>query len=388
MKKRKDDNNIKSPWSVDINNTENDTNNNSTKQEHKQNKTTNSKKSFKQINKDNFLENFKNLFNGKTPKLSNLITSALLLPLIVLLLWMSSGFYKVNTDEQAVELYFGKFTRVTNPGLHYILPKPIGKVIKKSVTTINKEEFGFAPESNSRNNSTRRGFFSTRSSDTLDRDIEAESFMLTGDENIVDTDFEVQWRISDLDKFLFNIDSPRMTIRKSAESAMREVIGQKPIAEALSTGKSEIEASVKVLLQEILDSYESGIEIVLVQLLRVDPPEQVINAFRDIQTAKADKERKINEAESYKNDIIPRARGEAEKIIKDAEGYEAKVVADAEGQVNRFLEVHKQYKRSKYVTKKRMYLETMEEVYQNVDKVIIDDKVSKSGLIPYLPIQK
>lgn len=387
-KKDKNNNEVNSPWSfnaedIKSQDTEKETEDTSNTQKNKPDSTK------KRSEQDSFSSIFKEIF-GKTPKMPNIISGILLLPLIIFLIWMTSGFYKVNTDEQAAELYFGKFTRVTNPGLHYILPKPIGKVIKKSVTTINKEEFGFAPESETVTSGqrNRRGFFRSNNYKNLNRDIEAESFMLTGDENIVDTDFEVQWRISDLDKFLFNIDSPRMTIRKSAESAMREVIGQKPIAEALSTGKSEIEASVKVLLQEILDSYESGIEIVLVQLLRVDPPEQVINAFRDIQTAKADKERTINEAESYKNDIIPRARGEAEKIIKDAEAYEAKVVADAEGQVNRFLEVYNQYKRSKYVTKKRMYLETMEEIYQNVDKVIIDDKVSKSGLVPYLPIQK
>lgn len=390
MVKKKNDNQNQSPWSIDESELNNDSNT-EIKEETTQPKI---RVSIKQATKNRQKKqnkpsrDFKNIFDkGQIPNLPNLVCGILLLPLLLLVIWGASGFYKVNTDQQAAELYFGKYARTTNPGLHYILPKPFGEVIKKSVTTINKEEFGFYGDNQENQSKSRTGFFASRRMN-LARNIDAESFMLTGDENIVDTDFEVQWRINDLGKFLFNIDSPRITIRKSAESAMREIIGQKPITEALSTGKSEIETSVRKVLQDILDSYNSGIEIVLVQLLRVDPPKQVINAFRDIQTAKADKERKINEAESYKNDIIPRARGEAQKIIMDAEAYKAKVVTDAEGQVNRFLEVYNQYRKSKYVTKKRMYLETMEEVYQEVDKVIIDDKVSKSGLVPYLPINK
>lgn len=287
----------------------------------------------------------------------------------VILLWLLSGFYKVDPDENAVTLYFGKFYQITTPGLNYHVPYPFGQVIKKRVVSVNTEEFGFSSYASSYN-----------------RNFDAESLMLTGDENIVDVEFQVQWQIADIKDFVFNVANTKQTIRKAAESAMREVIAKSPIADALSDGKRKIEGEVKKSLQETLDYYGGGVRITLVQLLRVDPPAQVINAFRDVQTAKADKEKEINEAQSFSNDVIPRARGEASKMKEDSEAHAKKVVANAQGEAGRFLSVYRQYAKSKQVTRKRIYLETMEELYKNMDKVIIDSKASNSGVVPYLPL--
>jgi membrane protease subunit HflK len=316
---------------------------------------------------------FRKIFgnNGGSDKNKNFPKS--LIGLVILgfiLLWTMFGFYKVDPDENAVTLYFGKFYSVTTPGLNYHLPFPFGKVIKKSVTTVNTEEFGFTSTSNK---SDKRNF-------------DAESLMLTGDENIVDIEFQVQWQISDIKDFTFNIANPNQAIRKSAESAMREIIARTPIADALSDGKKKIELEAKTLLQQILDSYGAGIRITLVQLRRVDPPSQVIDAFRDVQTAKADKEKEINQAQSYANDIVPRARGTASQMKEQSEAFLQEAVSNAEGEAGRFLTVYNQYSKSKQVTKKRIYLETMEKIYRDMDKIIIDKNASKSTVMPYLPL--
>ncbi len=310
---------------------------------------------------------------GKAPKS---IFGLLIIGLIVA--WLSSGIYKVDSNENGLVLYFGKFYSVSTPGLNYHLPAPFGKVIKKSVTNVNTEEFGFS--SNNANTST---MFGRKSKSTNNS---AESLMLTGDENIVDIDFQVQWQISDIQNFVFNLEEPELAIRKASESAMREIIARTPIADALSDGKRRIEQETKVLLQQILDSYGAGVYVVLVQMRRVDPPAQVIDAFRDVQTAKADKEREINQAQSYRNDIIPRAKGEASKITESAKAYKKEVVADAQGQASRFNAIYAQYVRSRVVTKKRMYLEQMEKTYRDINKIIIDKNISRTGAIPYLPI--
>jgi membrane protease subunit HflK len=307
-------------------------------------------------------------FTNKNPK--SLIG---LVILGIILLWLSLGIYKVDSDENAVVLYFGKYYKTTTPGLNYYIPYPFGQVVKKSVTAVNTEEFGFLSE---------------KSRFSKNRNIEAESLMLTGDENIVDIEFQVQWQIADIKNFVFNVANPNESIRKSAESAMREIIARTPIASALSDGKSKIEQETKILLQEILDYYQLGVRVVLVQLRRVDPPAQVINSFRDVQTAKADKEKEINEAQAYANDIIPRARGEASKILEDAQAYSQGTITNAEGEAARFLNVYKQYLNAKQVTKKRIYLETMEEIYRQTDKILLDKNASKSGVLPYLPLNE
>ena len=285
-------------------------------------------------------------------------------------LWLSSGVYKVDSDENAVVLYFGKFYSIETPGLNYHIPFPFGKVIKKSVTIVNTEEFGFASSSNK--NKTRN--------------LEAESLMLTGDENIVDIEFQVQWQIADIKNFVFNIAEPNSAIRKTAESTMREVIARTPIAAALSDGKKNIELETKDLLQQVLDYYGAGVRVVLVQLRRVDPPSQVIDAFRDVQTAKADKEKEINQAQSYANDVIPRARGLAAEMEQQAEAFRQEVIANSQGEAGRFVSIYNQYSKAKQVTKKRMYLETMEKIYRDMDKVFIDKNTSKAGVMPYFPL--
>lgn len=321
---------------------------------------------------------FKNLFGGNgnnTPNSPKQDSGApkSIIGLFVLgfaLLWLSTGIYKVNPDENAAVLYFGKFYKVATPGLNYHIPYPFGKHITKSVTTVNTEEFGFSSGTVKYNN----------------RNFNAESLMLTGDENIVDIEFQIQWKISDIYDYVFNIAEPGKTIRKAAESAMREIIARTPISDALSTGKKDIERQAKELLQETLNSYKAGVQIELMQLRRVDPPAQVVDAFRDVQTAKADKEKEINEAEAYANDIVPRARGEASKLIEDSKAFASKVVTEAEGEAGRFISVYNQYKWAKKVTKKRIYLETMEEVLGNMDKVIIDNKVQNGSVVPYFPL--
>lgn len=291
----------------------------------------------------------------------------------IILFWLSLGIYKVDSDENAIVLYFGKYYKTTTPGLNYHIPYPFGKAIKKSVTNVNTEEFGFLSE---------------KSKFSKGRNIEAEGLMLTGDENIVDIEFQVQWQISNIKDFVFNVANPNESIRKSAESAMREIIARTPIASALSDGKNKIEQETKILLQEILDYYQVGVRVVLVQLRRVDPPAQVIDAFRDVQTAKADKEKEINEAQAYSNDIIPRARGAASKMQEDASAFAQSIITNAEGEAERFLDVYKQYIKAKQVTKKRLYLETMEDIYQKTDKILLDKNASKSGVLPYLPINE
>jgi len=274
---------------------------------------------------------------------------------LILSLWLITGFYKVNSDENAVVLYLGRYYETTTPGLHFSIPYPIGEVIRAGVTRINKEEFGFSTTSHSR---------------------DEESLMLTGDENIADIDFEVQWKIDNIKDYLFNIKDPQRTIRSATESVMREIIANRKIDGILANEKLGIEIEAKNLLQSILNSYNSGIEIVTLQLLRADPPRDVIAAFRDVQTAKADKERKINEAESYKNDIMPKARAEAETILQEAEAHRKTVISRAEGETERFNKIYQEYKMNKDVTKKRIYIETIEEIMKNNDKIIIDKSIS------------
>lgn len=317
---------------------------------------------------------FKNFFNSAKSDSNPPKSGIGLMILGIVLLYLSFGFYKVDPDENAVTLYFGKYYRIAQPGLNYHIPYPFGSVIKKSVTTVNTEEFGFSSNK--------------RSSDSMSRNFNAESLMLTGDENIVDIQFQIQWQIADIKNFVFNIAEPNQSIRKSAESAMREIIARTPIAQALSDGKMQIEQDAKNLLQEILDSYQAGIRIVLVQLRRVDPPEQVIDAFRDVQTAKADKEKEINQAQAYANDIIPRARGSASQMKEESEAYAKQVVSLAQGEAARFISVYNEYSKARQVTKRRIYLETMEKIYGDADKIYIDKSVSKGAITPYFPLNE
>jgi membrane protease subunit HflK len=317
-----------------------------------------------------FQDGLKNIFGGssKTPDAKKPITLFIIGAIAV---WALSGFYRVDADEQGVVLRFGKYTNMTQPGLNYHLPFPIESVVTPKVSRVNRIDVGF------------------RSSSEVGRaaiaDIKEESAMLTGDENIVDINYSVFWVIKDASKYLFNVQDPIGTIKVVAETAMREVIARKKIQVILTQGRAEIENEVQKIMQQILDSYGSGVDITQVQAQKSDPPTQVIDSFRDVQAAKADKERAQNEAEAYANDVIPRARGEAAKITQEAEGYKREVVAQAEGEASRFIAIYNEYAKAKAVTQERMYLETMEKVLSGVNKIIID-KQSGSGVVPYLSL--
>ncbi len=292
--------------------------------------------------------------------------------IIALALWLGSGFYRVLPDEQGVVLRFGKFVNLTQPGLNYHLPFPVETALTPKVTRVNRIDVGYRSASD-----TGRA--------TSIADVPEESLMLTGDENIVDINYSVFWLIKDGGKFLFNIQDPEETVKSVAETAMREVVARNPIQTVLTGGRARIEIDTQKIMQEILDFYESGIQITQVQTQKADPPKEVIDSFRDVQAAKADKERLQNEADAYANDVIPRARGEAAQIVQQAEGYKRQVVASAEGEASRFLAIYDEYKNAKAVTQERMYLETMEKVLAGIDKIIIDQK-SSGGVVPYLPL--
>ncbi len=285
-------------------------------------------------------------------------------------------FFRVDPDELGVVMRFGEFVRQEPPGLHFRYPYPIEEVIRPKVTRQNIIEVGM------RSASFERGFGGGGI-----QDVKEESLMLTGDENTVDIDFVVYWRIKDAAQYLFNIQNPDNTVKEVAESAMREVVGQSEIQPLLTQARQKTEAAVLKLMQDTLNSYGAGIQIDQVTLQKVDPPSEVIDAFRDVQAARADKERLQNEAFAYANKVVPEARGEAERILQGAEGFKQQTVAEAQGQTARFLKVYDEYKKAPDVTRKRIFLETMERVFGGTDKVIIDSK-SGQGVVPYLPLDQ
>jgi membrane protease subunit HflK len=295
--------------------------------------------------------------------------------LVIVGVWVASGIYTVDPDEVGVVLRFGAYNRTTQPGLNYHLPAPIERVLKPSVTRVNRTEIGYR----NAEGAAIRG--------AATRQVPEEALMLTGDENIVDINFTVFWVIKDAKAYLFNIRAPEATVKSAAESAMREVIGETPIAQALAEGRGKIETDTHTLLQGILDTYSAGIVVTQLQLLRVDPPNPVIDAFRDVQRALADRERLRNEAEAYRNDIIPRARGDAVRIKQEAQAYRQEITARAQGDADRFTSVYRAFKAAQDVTIQRLYLETMEEVLKNSNKVIIDRSAqNQSGVLPFLPL--
>jgi membrane protease subunit HflK len=288
-------------------------------------------------------------------------------------LWAASGFYRVQPDEQGVVLRFGAFHRTTPPGLNYAIPWPIESVTTPRVTRINRVDIGFRGASDSP---------TTRI--VAARDVLEESLMLTGDENIIDIDFAVFWRIRDAGEFLFNIRNPEQAVKSAAESVMREVIGRTPIQPALTEARAQIEQDVRRGVQAILDQYNAGIEVTQVQLQKVDPPAAVIDAFRDVQRANADRERLQNEARSFANDIIPRARGEADRLEQEAQAFRESTIARARGEAQRFISVLTAYQQARDVTVRRMYIETLEELLRRNQTILVDDRLQ--GIVPFLPL--
>jgi membrane protease subunit HflK len=301
-----------------------------------------------------------------------------LIVLGVLVLWGFSGFFRVEPDELGVVLRFGKQVREVQPGLNYHLPYPIEKVLTPKALRINKIDIGMRIVDD-----LRRG-------GTTTRDVPEESLMLTGDENIVDVDFSVLWKVkpTGVGEYLFNIQNPEGTVKAVAESAMREVVGRSEIQPILTGARQTIENAVQELMQRTLDHYGAGILVQQVQLQKVDPPSQVIDAFRDVQAARADLERAINEAQTYANRVVPEARGRVAQITQAAEAYKQQTVAEATGQTARFLKIFEEYKKAPDVTRERMYLETMERILGGTDKIILDSGGGGSSVVPYLPLNE
>lgn len=290
-------------------------------------------------------------------------------------LWLATGIYTVRPNEVGINLRLGEFSGKTGQGLNYNWPAPVGHVIKVPVTNVNNTEVGFRGVEGGR----RVG----------NRDVLEESLMLTGDENIVDIDVIVQWQINPArpEDYVFNIQDPQGSVKAVAESAMREVVGRRNIQQILTTDRAQIEAEVRTLMQETLDGYKAGVMIRLVQLQSVDPPQQVIEAFRDVQAARADQERLQNQAQTYANQVVPEARGKSSQLMQSAEAFKEQTVAEARGQTSRFLAVYEQYKLAPAVTRERLFLETMERVFGGMDKILLDQKgAGGQGVVPYLPL--
>lgn len=284
-----------------------------------------------------------------------------LMPVVLaaLAIWLLTGTYMVGPDEVGVVRTFGEHTRVAQSGLNWHFPVPIETVNTPKVTEVKRIEIGFR--------TLRNGQYRT---------VEKESLMLTGDENIVDAEMIVQYKIKDPVAYLFNIVEPELTVREAAEASLRTVVGRNKIDETLTTGKFTIQEETKFQLQSILDLYESGIHVVAVQLQDVSPPKEVIGAFKDVASAKEDKNRMVNQAEGYRNDLIPKARGEAEAMIRAAEGFRESRIKRAEGDAAKFTTILQEYRKAKSITEKRLYLETMEKVLPGIEKIIIPDKDS------------
>ena len=289
---------------------------------------------------------------------------------IALVLWMLTGIYVVGPDEVGVVQTFGKYSRAAQSGLNYHFPFPIEKVSTPKVTEVKRIEIGFRTVGKNQYQTIAR-----------------ESLMLTGNENIFDDEMIVQYKIKDPVAYTFNFIEPELTVRQASEASLRTVVGRHNIDEALTSGKFMIQEESKELIQNILDKYNTGILVVAVQLQDVSPPEQVIAAFKDVASAKEDKNRMINQAEGYRNDIIPKARGEAQAQIREAEGYKEARIARAEGDVSKFNSVLKEYRKSKEVTETRMFLETAEEILSNREKIIVPDGKEGSNLINLLNLK-
>ncbi len=321
----------------------------------------------------NFGNNPGNPFKGRITMPSG--KGAWLIGGVLVVLWLLSGIFIVNPDEEGVVLRFGKYVRTVGPGPHYHLPSPIETVYKPKVTQILRGEVGFR--------SVGQG--STFQQGQL-RTVPAEASMLTGDENIVNVQFSVQYKISDPVEYLFNVTNQAAVVRNAAEAAMREVIGKSMIDSALTDGKIRIQSDATELLQNILNRYEVGVQIIAVQLQDVHPPREVVDAFKDVASAREDKSRIINEAEAYRNEVLPKARGQSAELENQAQAYKETRIQNATGRANRFLAVFEEYNKAQDITKKRLYFEAMESILGNAqDKIIVPSNTGER-ILPLLPL--
>jgi modulator of FtsH protease HflK len=307
----------------------------------------------------------------------------ILLVAAAMVVWLFSGFFQVAPDELGVVLRFGKYDRDARPGLNWHYPYPVETVLTPKVTRVNRIDIGMRLIEDPRRGGTQL------------RDVLEESLMLTGDENIVDVDVSVFWLVKTggAGDYLFNIQNPEGTVRAVAESAMREVIGRSEIQPILTGARQNIETAVHELTQRVLDGYQAGVQVTQVQMQKVDPPAQVIDAFRDVQAARADLEREQNEAQTYANKVVPDAKGRSEQIKQAAEAYREQTVAEAKGQAARFSKVFDEYKKAPGVTRQRIYLETMERVFGGTDKILLDSNQQGGGnnsgnVVPILPLNE
>jgi membrane protease subunit HflK len=294
-----------------------------------------------------------------------------LILVVFVLIWLATGFYRVDAGEQGIEMVFGRWNgETTQPGLNWNYPAPIGSVETPNVEQRTQTQIGL-----------------TYVGESTTRAVEEESLMLTGDENIIDIQFVVIWKISNAGEFVFNVRDQEATVKSAAEAAMREIVGQSNFERMLTADRAEVGRRARILIQQILDTYGAGILVETVAVNRVDAPQQVVDAFRDVQAAKADQQRLINEAQLYFNQITQRAEGESQQIILAAEGYKAQTIALATGHAQRFISVYDQYKANPGVTSRRLYLETMERILSNMNKVLVDNSAG-NGTIPYLPLDQ
>jgi membrane protease subunit HflK len=295
--------------------------------------------------------------------------------LVVALLWVASGIYIVEPDEAGVVQRFGAYVYTTGPGPHYHLPFPVETVKTPKVSQVRRVEIGF------------RSSYGRQGESLQNRPVPEESLMLTGDENIVDVQFSVQYQVGNPVDYLFKIAQPDETLKSAAEAAMREVMGKAKIDSVLTSGKLKVQTDTKDLLQSMLNRYDSGIEVTAVQLQDVHPPRAVVDAFKDVASAREDKSRLINEADAYANDILPKARGRAAAIVNEAGAYKEQTIREAKGGADRFAALRDAYEKAKDVTRERLYIEAMEDIFSSpdVEKVILGDNAAKQ-VLPYLPL--
>ena len=321
------------------------------------------------------IANLQKQLRSMLPNGLNGLRGILLVIMLGVVAWfILGGLYRVNPDEQGVALRFGKWVNTTGSGLHWNWPAPIGQVFKPRVTVVNQVEIGFSSSAD------------IGRSDLI-RDVVTESLMLTGDENIIDIQFVVQWRIADAGRFLFSVRNPRQAVKMVSESVIREVVGKTDFEFARTRGRGRIESDVQNQIQEVMDTYNTGIEIVAVRLQKVDPPAAVIDAFRDVQAARADKERAVNESQAYANEITQKAQGQADQEIRSAEAYKQEKISAASGEAQRFLAMYEEYDKSRDIVARRIYLETMEDILGGMDKVLMDSD-TKSGAVPYISLNE
>jgi len=297
-----------------------------------------------------------------------------LVAVAALALWVITGFYRVDAGEQGVGQFQLRPVSTTLPGLNWNWPTPIGSVETPNVEFNNRVEIGLRSVGDG--------------SEGTSRDVPAESLMLTGDENIIDIQFVVFWKVKDAGAFLFNVRDPEGTVKNAAEAAMREIVGQSPFERVRTVGRADVQNRTLELIQQILDSYGAGILVTKLELQKIDPPGPVLEAFRDVQAARADKERLVNEAQAYYNEITERAEGQSQQIIKGAEAYREEKIAIATGDAARFISIYNEYQDDADITIRRIYLETMERIMGDVDKVLIDNRLGGTGAVPYLSLNE